>query len=104
MDLTLSALYESLQETLYLELKKAKKLNKAQIQRFKDYFCMESEDLGIFYNGINIIITDRQTYGELENFIKISKITTRFENTEHNLYFVVYPYFNDTLITQALNG
>ena len=102
MDIALNRVYEALAETLYVDLKKARPLSSDQLQRFRDYFAMGERVDGLYYNDFNLIIADRQTFDELQNFIKGSAITTRFESIEHNLFVVVYPYFNDALIRQAL--
>lgn len=102
MDKRLTGLYDQLNETLYVDLKKAKKLNAEQVQRFRDYFQIDMEDPGLFYNAMNLIIADLPTFEELQNFIRVSDVVTRVESKEHNLFFVVYPYFNDILIKQAL--
>lgn len=103
MDAALNAVYEALVDSLYIDVKKAKRLSVEQIKRFKSFFAMEIEEPGLFYNGLNLIITDAPTFAELEAFLQPSRITTRVEIKEHNLFVVVYPYFNDALIKQALD-
>lgn len=102
MDNAVKRLYEEILENLYSELKGAKPLNQEQIKRFKAYFQLEEEELGIFYTEFNLIITEEAVFNGLRPFLNPDKITTNHSSPEYNTTLIVYPYFNDGLFESAL--
>jgi len=102
MDSDVNKLYKDISELLYNELKGAKSLNGEQIKRFKDYFLLDEEELGLFYTEYNLIITEPNTLDGMRSFIDLSKTPLSLDIREFSACLVIYPYFNDGLIASAI--
>lgn len=99
---SISDVTSTIEDLLTADIDKAKPLDKKQVAEFKDLFALEAEELGMFYNGFNLIFTIKAVYEEMSRFIKTREIKTTIDSNAYNVFLVVYPYFNDALIKQAL--
>ena len=94
---SLSLVKDGLQE----ELAKVKRLKGKPLKEFKNVFDIE-EDIDVFFNDFNIIITELETYQLLAPYLGEDTLVMKIEIPEHNSYLWVHQYFNKRIFNDYL--
>lgn len=84
-------------DAIHTELTGAKLLSGDEDTKFREVFQITSKS-DIYYNKLNIIITDEELMDNLKHFLKAEDRVLSVEVPEYYTHLWVYSYFNNSVV------
>jgi hypothetical protein len=100
----LASLYASLSDVVGVDLDSTRELTVSQQGRFKEYFSVDIEELGVYYNEFNLVFATKAVFDDVLQFLKPKDIKLVVESNEYNVFIAVYSRYNDALVTQIIDA